>query len=63
MNYIYGMLLRGYAPLCQPKDGFVERRDSTKYHDVLVYNRELTVGELMAYMLDYIWEETDGRLL
>ena len=42
---------------------FVERRDSNKYHDILVYNRELTVGELMAYMLDYIGEETDVRLL
>lgn len=63
MNYIYGMRLRGFAPLCQPKDGFVERRDSTKYHDILVYNRELTAEELRAYELDYIGEGTDGGLL
>ena len=63
MNYIYGMRLRGFAPLCQPKDGFVERRDSNKYHDILVYNRRLTEEELRAYELDYIGEETSDRLL
>lgn len=56
MNYIYGMRLRGFAPLCQPKDGFVERRDSVKYHDILVYNRELTTEELRTYELDFIVE-------
>ena len=63
MNYIYGMRLRGYAPLCQPKNGFVERRDSNKYHDILVYSRELTAEEFRAYELDFIGKETNGRLL
>lgn len=57
MNYIYGMRLRGFAPLCQPKNGLVERRDSNEYHDILVYNRELTAEELRAYELDYIGVE------
>lgn len=60
MNYIYGMRLRGFSPFCQPKDGFVERRDSTKYHDLIVYNRKLTDEELWAYELDFIGAETDG---
>lgn len=44
--YVYGMRLRGFAPLCQPKDGFVERRDSTTYHDLIVYDRKLTEKEM-----------------
>ena len=58
-HYIYGMRLRGFAPLCQPKEGFVERRDSpvSKYHDILVYDRELTLGELLAYELDFVGAE------
>ena len=59
MKYIYGMRLRGFAPLCQPKDGFVERRDNVgmKYHDLIVYNRQLTVEELRAYELDFVGTE------
>lgn len=54
--YVYGMRLRGFAPMCQPKEGFVLRRDDTsgKYHDVLLYNRELTKKELEDYELDFI---------
>ena len=50
----YGMRLRGFAPLCQPMNGFVERKDdkSGKYHDILVYDRELTNEELRDYELD-----------
>ena len=52
--YAYGMLLRGYSPGCQPKDGFVKRLDSagTKYYDVLLYDRPLTVKEIRSYELD-----------
>lgn len=62
MNYIYGMRLRGFAPLCQPKDGFVERRNSNKYHDILVYNRKLTNDELRAYELDFICAENQSEI-
>lgn len=53
MNYRYGMRLRGFAPLCQPK-GVVERQDDPtgRYYDILVYNRELTEKELRDYELD-----------
>ena len=53
-QYLYGMRLRGYAPWCQPMSGLVERRDSKKYHDELVYNRKLTDSELKEYELDFI---------
>ena len=54
--YVYGMRLRGFSPMCQPKEGFVMRRDDTfgKYYDVLLYNRELTKEELRNYELDFI---------
>ena len=60
LKYIYGMRLRGFAPMCQPIEGFVERRDSdgTRYHDFLVYGRELTEQELRDYELDFIMVET-----
>ena len=59
MRYIYGMRLRGFAPMCQPMDGFVERLDSeqTRYHDFLVYDRPLTEKEIQNYVLDFIMEE------
>lgn len=60
--YRYGMRLRGFAPMCQPKDGFVERQDDPtgKYYDILVYNRELTEKELRDYELDRLedWNVT-----
>lgn len=56
-KFVYGMRLRGFSPGCQPKDGFVERRDSTKYHDEIVYNRRLTDRELADYELNFIGKE------
>lgn len=61
-EYFYGMRLRGFAPMCQPKEGLVglaseedvKRFDGAKYHDVIVYNRELTGKELRDYELDLI---------
>jgi len=54
--YRYGMRLRGFGPMCQPKEGFERREDdpSGKYWDVIVYNRELTAAEIRAYELDFI---------
>ena len=59
MMFLYGMRLRGFSPGCQPKGGLVERQDDVtgRYHDILVYNRELTTEELKNYELDFI-----GRL-
>lgn len=55
-RYLYGMRLRGFSIGCQPMDGLVERRDdiSGLYHDILVYDRELTNKEIDDYELDRI---------
>lgn len=60
--YKYGMRLRGFSIGCQPKDGFIERRDdeSGKYYDILLYNRKLTQEELKAYELDFIAADLRG---
>lgn len=56
MYYIYGMRLRGFSPGCQPKEGFVARKDSDdkKYYDVLLYDRPLTDDEERNYELDFL---------
>ena len=56
MMYLYGMRLRGFSPGCQPMIGLVERQDDVtgKYHDILIYDRELTDKELNDYELDFI---------
>lgn len=56
MYYLYGMRLRGFSPGCQPKDGFVARKnlDSKKYWDILVYDRQLTKKEESDYDLDFL---------
>ncbi len=53
-EFKYGMRLRGFAPMCQPKEGFLRREDDTlgDYHDIIVYNRRLTDKELYEYELD-----------
>lgn len=58
-EYVYGMRLRGFSPGCQPKDGFLERRDSNlkQYWDILVYERKLTGREMNQYSLDYLGME------
>ena len=54
-EYTYGMRLRGFSPGCQPK-GVLRREDdpSGRYHDLLVYDRELTDEELDDYELDAV---------
>ena len=56
MRYEYGMRLRGFAPMCQPKEGFIERKDdpSGRYYDILVYNRMLSKKETDSYELDFL---------
>lgn len=61
-RYSYGMRLRGFSPGCQPMDGFIERLDDDRkhgrrYHDVLVYGRELSTAEIREYELDRLGEE------
>lgn len=58
MTYLYGMRNRGFSIGCQPMDGLVERQDDTSgfYHDILVYDRELTQKEREDYELDRIFE-------
>ena len=58
MIYKYGMRLRGFSIGCQPMKGLVERQDDPagRYHDILVYDRELTEKEIRDYELDQIKE-------
>lgn len=58
MMYRYGMRLRGFAPLCQPKEGLVYREDDPtgKYWDILVYSRKLSEQELKDYELEFTEE-------
>lgn len=60
--YKYGMRLRGFSIGCQPMRGLDHREDdpSGRYHDLLVYNRQLTKDELRDYELDYLGE-VDGK--
>ena len=60
--YAYGMRLRGYSPGCQPKDGFVCRLDSDKYHDILLYDRKLTEKEMRDYELDDLTGKPDPHI-
>lgn len=49
----YGMRLRGHSPGCQPLDGLIEVKPGTHgYHNILVYDRELTDEEVRGYELD-----------
>lgn len=60
MEYKYGMRLRGFSPMCQPKDGFIRREDDPtgEYYDIIVYDRELSNKEVIDYELDKMEEET-----
>ena len=53
VEYRYGMRSRGAAPGAQP-DGFLNFEDDEtgKYHNILVYERELTDEEVEQYELD-----------
>ena len=58
-KYYYGMRLRGYAPMCQPKEGCLGIAEEyphfrKKYHDIIAYNRELSAKECWEYDLDYL---------
>lgn len=56
MTYKYGMRLRGFSLGCQPMEGFKKRLDdmTVRYHDILVYDRELTEEEMKHYSLDFL---------
>lgn len=55
-TFKYGMRHRGFAPMCQPMNGFDHREDDPtgKYYDIIVYNRELTETEIRDYELERI---------
>ena len=54
MEFRYGMRLRGFSIGCQPMNGFHRRDDDTtgKYHDIIVYDRQLSEQEIRDYELD-----------
>lgn len=60
-KYLYGMRLRPFSIGCQPKEGFVERRDdpTNSFWDLLVYNRQLSNKEVDDYDLKFLGVEYD----
>lgn len=53
MEYRYGMRLRGFSPGAQPKEVLRREDDPTgKYHDIIVYGRQLSADEIAEYELD-----------
>lgn len=66
--YIYGMRLRPMGLGCQPKDfilglettleKWLKKKDIDRenYHDVIIYQRELSDQDLSKYELDYLGE-------
>lgn len=51
----YGMRLRGFSPMCQPRDVYYREDDPTgKYYDIIVYTRKLSDKEVKDYDLDYL---------
>lgn len=59
-TYWYGMRLRGFSPGCQPMNGLGSvMKGNEKYHNILIYSRELTDEEVRDYELDRISEEGD----
>ena len=61
MEYRYGMRLRGFSPGCQPKEGFIDRLDSEKFWDELIYSRKLEESEIKAYDLEYSGANTEEK--
>lgn len=59
MRFYYGMRLRGVAPGCQPKEGFVDWHEdsSGKYWNIIIYSRPLTDRECFEFDLDWIKNE------
>lgn len=59
--YKYGMRIRGFSIGCQPMDGLIERRDdpTNRYHDILIYSRELNEDETRHYSIDLISKKED----
>ena len=54
-EYLYGMRLRCYGPWCQPMEGLLRiAPGGGRYHNILIYDRELTKEEVEQYELDYI---------
>ena len=59
MYYAYGMRLRGYSPGCQPKEGLKAIANDRKYHNILIYDHQLTEEEIRDYELDDLGEVKD----
>ena len=53
MTYKYGMKSRPFSIGCQPK-GILNVKESNKYHNILIYDKELTKEELYQYELETI---------
>ena len=59
VKWKYGMRLRGFSPLCQPMRGLTDvAEDSTgRYHNILSYDRQLSLEEMERYELTFVGME------
>lgn len=57
-GYEYGLRNRPVGLGCQPMNGLRDFRDDDngRYHDIAIYDRQLTAEEISEYELDYIGE-------
>lgn len=57
-EFTYGMRSRGYSIGCQPMDGLIRTQPDANcnFHDILIYNRELTDDEVRHYSLTRLYE-------
>lgn len=60
-EFTYGMRSRGYSIGCQPMDGLIRTQPDANrnFHDILVYNRELTDDEVRHYSLTRLYESAE----
>ena len=54
--YVYGMLVRGFAPGAQPEEGWIDAETDPldEYKNVIVYSRKLSREECERFDLDFL---------
>jgi len=60
--YKYGMRLRPFSFNTQPKEGLIDVLESDRYHNVLVYDRELDEAEVAHWDLTKLEEGEDENV-
>lgn len=70
MRATYGVRRRGYSLGVRLVDGFIESIEDqalipadlkTRYHDFIVFDRELSDDKLKVLALDFLWAEREDQ--